>query len=401
MIQKTLRSLFPTSYILLAGFGVLIWVWRGMDVLSYLMANLIFILVFSRVAVIFHEIGHLVFAKMAGGNPKRIILGQGHEIWRANIANVKVIFKNSFRGGTALANFNHKNYYKLRQFWYISGGFLTNFLLAYLTYLLFGFEGTVLTGREGLSISSAFIVANAMIGVFSLFPYRINHHGIKIYSDGLSLFKLPFSKIKKLKDQANTEELFQAFEYLEEKEFAKGAEIYQKYTEVEGVAFIASLNLSMAYLKMGDVEKAYKLLEACLPKVSEKEYENYKALVHNNLAWCQLLLKNYEEAVALSKVAYTSHPEEPSFQGTRGASLIEFGKIDHGIRLLEPLVDFNFPNNATVSIASYLAYAFHIKRMKSEKKKYLDFVLNHSNKMDPDELILWEHIQERMDNPDE
>ena len=394
MTKKILFFILPLRYYALLLLAILLSFSELFIGLSNYVFNLIFIVFSLRIGILLHEIGHLSFAKLVGGDPKRMILGKGHEILRFKAYKIKIILNNKFNSGLALATFSNLSYYKLRLLIYTLGGVVTNGIMAYLFFLIYDFNLNYLTLKE-VSFPSAFIVANLVLAILNLIPFYTNYHGVKLPSDGLNLLKIPFKKINR-KGVIDNNELFEAQELYESKKYNEAISIYEKYMNFEETKLMASINVSMLYAKTDNVEKAYSTLESCLPLVEDKKLKPNKAIVYNALAWYGLLKKEYENIDLHSKTAISIHPKNNSYQGTRGAVLVEMGHIDQGIKYLKPLVDFKFPNSETLSAAMYLYYAMHLKKDEKEKSKLLKFIDDNIKLLELDDTILWKIILEKV-----
>lgn len=395
MNKKSILALFPLTYWVILGIAFLLKIPDGFTILSNLIINIVMTLLFIRIGVIFHEIGHLLFAKLTKGNPKRMILGRGHEVHRFEFSKIRIIINNQFKGGFAMANFDDKRYIKLRRFIYTAGGAITNFILAYVVLLIFNFDFAFITGEHGINIYSAFIFANVFIGFFSLIPYNLNYQGIKIPTDGLKLLIILFRKNEYLEEEIDQNEFFEAFELFELKEYDKAIAIFERYSKIKNTSFMAKLNLAIIYLKKGKFDSSLEMHINCLESLSDEKNNKFKALVNNNLAWIYLLKQDYSKADLHSKISFSINQNEINFQGTRGSSLIEIGKVKRGINLLEPLFDFRYPNSQTLSASMYLFYGFYILHDDKKKSKYLDFILKNASLLDKDENHLWNHIKKR------
>jgi len=65
-----------------------------------------------------------------------------------------------------------------------------------------------------------------------LLPYRLSYMGIKIPNDGLNIITLPFRKIEKINERINTNNLLDAYEYFELKDYDKAIQIYENYQKL-------------------------------------------------------------------------------------------------------------------------------------------------------------------------
>jgi hypothetical protein len=117
-----------------------------------------------------------------------------------------------FVSGFTLTGYIANNYPKLRSAFISLGGVLLQLILTSACFTLFGIKDGSYLFAEGISISTMFIVANALEIVFNLFPGHVDFFGVKVPNDGLTLLKLPFLKTKYL-----TESDRQRYEDLEER----------------------------------------------------------------------------------------------------------------------------------------------------------------------------------------
>ncbi|WP_299518997.1 site-2 protease family protein [Winogradskyella sp.] len=393
--MKILRAIFPFYFwIFLVTGCITLLIGDEFGKLGYMSLNLVATLLFIKVGVVIHEIGHLLFGKLAGGNPKRIVLGKSHEVKRFQVFNVKIILNKDFNGGFAFVNFPVGKKSKINKFILTSGGFFTNLIVAYLVYAVFGFNAAYLSGKHGLDFYSAFILANTLLAIISLIPYYVEYLGVKVATDGLTLLKLLFSK----KNESNIDynDFFEAQDRFEDKDFDEAINLYKKYLELEETKLLASYNVGLMHLKKGEPDEALRWIEPCLDIVDKEKNKMMYAHINNGLAWLKLVADDHEDIDLLSKTAYSIKPDFSYFAGTRGSVLIELGKVEQGIKILEPLIDFKFPNNQTISAAIYLYYG-HMLQAKSDKaKKYFNFIVENVEVLDLDEKMLWNRVQEKV-----
>ena len=367
-------------------------------IFSNLILNYIAIFIFTKINVILHEVGHLLSAKIVRGEPRRMVLGKGHEVVKFVFFGIKIVLNNSFQGGFAIANFNNSlNRIKLRYLVYISGGILINILSAVIIFCLFDFNLNSLLGTK-IDLASDFIASNILLLIPNLIPFSINYLGVKIPNDILSILRLPFKKFEVIKNETDTNILIDAYEYFELKEYDKAIEKYETYLKTNNDQEIVKVNLSIMYLKKGNCQKSLEISKKVESFLEEKKYIQYKAYVYNNLAWIYLVQHDIVNADKYSDLAININKKEKSFQSTRSSVLIEKGEVETGINYLGTLFDSKFPNSQTITAAMYLSYGYHLLQNIKEKKKYYDFVSLNVSKLDIDEKFLWDSLQDRMMN---
>ncbi|MBC3847962.1 hypothetical protein H8K90_16320 [Winogradskyella echinorum] len=391
--MKIIKSIFPIYFWFFLTIGFVCLFGINTRVFGYILLNLVATLFFIKLGVVLHEIGHLLFGKLAGGNPKRIVLGKSHEITRFDFCNIKIILNKDFNGGFAFVNFPQGKNSKFSQFILTAGGVITNFIFAYIFYLIFGFSISFMSGRDGLDLASAFISANILLALTNLIPFRVDYLGVKIPNDGLTLLKIPFRK----KNETNIDfnDFFEAHEKFEIKEFDEAIELYSRYIDIKETELLARYNIGLMLTKKGKIDEALNWTKPCLDIVDKEKNKMMYAHINNGLAWFKLVKGDKDDIDILSKTAYSIKSDFSYFIGTRGSVLIELGKIEVGIKMLKPLVDFNFPNNQTLSAAIYLYYGMNLLKENKKAQKYSDFIIKNIDKLDADDLLLWNRIQEK------
>ena len=86
----------------------------------------------------------------------------------------------------------------------------------------------------------------------------------------------------------------------------------------------------------------------------------------------------------------------PHVQGTYAATLVEGGKENKGIEWLLLNMDFKHPNATTLSSSMYLTLAFHKLDNMKDLEIHRTYVAANLDKLDADDLLLWNHILSRI-----
>jgi tetratricopeptide (TPR) repeat protein len=360
---------------------------------SNVLMNLVLILVGVKIAIILHEIGHLIFARLSGGTPRRMVLGKGHEVAKKTFFNIKVIVNSEFFSGSAYAVFKDQRFLKFRLIIYTVGGVAVNFFTALLLIELFDLNQL----SDTVHFPTAFFISSLITGSVSLIPVKNYHQGMRINSDGLSLLKIPFYSKDKLNNYNMMSEIMDALDAFEAHQYEKAAEIYEKCRLTVSDHREMDLNLSVVYLKLGELERSIELMEGAKSLTDEKKYNHLKPNIYNGLAWNYLLINELEKADMYSELAYKLDPNNPNIRGTRGAVLIENGNLIQGIKLLIDDVNFEFPNSQTLTAAFYLAFAYKVQGQDKKVAKYYSFVKNNLHKLDTDEKLLFDRISKKME----
>ena len=399
MNRRVFFALFPPYCWILLAIGIALTI-NSADT-AYLgrpIVNLALFLLFIKVAIILHELGHLLTAKLVGGTPKRISLGHGHQVYRTKIFNIRLVVHSKVSGGQAYAIFQQNKFFKLRFALYVLGGVIMNTSLAVLCYILWGFGFYDSNNQLTIDVSTVFILANAAL-LTNLIPFYSNVRGIEVPSDGMSLLKLPFEKSSELKRDLDLSLLFDAHELMEEKEYKRAWDIYTNYLQKYPDNKLLPLNLSIILLKTGEPEKSVATTTVLLEHIHEKTVQPYSAFIYNQLAWAHLVLNNIDDADHYSSLAYKTIASESSIRGTRGSVMIERGQTNEGMNLLFDSMDFNFVNSSTLCAAIYLALAYHNKGFSISRDEYLRFIQANEASLESDERILYQRVLTKITEP--
>jgi tetratricopeptide (TPR) repeat protein len=368
-----------------------------LDSLGNVMINLTSIFIISKLSTIIHEAGHLLASWSVGGVPKRLLLGTGHEIFRTELKAVKIIVKSVPVGGMAISYFTELPNMRIRYAFYALGGVLANGIVALFMYLLFGFDSSFLTASKGVDLASPIILVN-LIAFINLIPFYTSRYGFKLPTDGLLIIKSLLGQYREhfryLKYQ---EEYFHAFELYESKDYDKAFTIYKNLLDLTPEAPTPMFMVATIHLKLGKVQEALNLLHD-LEKSDSPDLKLYRGVLQNNLAWAYLLNGDIDQAYNFSSMAIKELPRNEAVTGTYGAILVEKGNFELGRQWLSSTVDFNHPNNETLTTSIYMALGYNQIGDQKECKRHLNYVVANSEKLDKDSLIVWTKIFNRI-NP--
>ncbi|MBT1689847.1 site-2 protease family protein [Dawidia soli] len=349
-----------------------------------------------KLAVIIHEAGHLVFARLAGGKPIRMVLGMGvHELYRRHVRGVDIIIHKNFRGGYAQASFTTGSHLKLRYACYMAGGALGNLVVAAVFLALGGPPRWPHETSFYVDLSSIIITSNVLLAVGSLVPFMTNVQGRRVPTDGLYLLKLPFIARKDVKFNADADALYDIHRRIEAREYTEALPLLQAYLEKHPTEHIQQLTRALLLLKTGQFDASLSLTLQLREHLHEKAFKPFTGLFYNLLAWTYLVHDNIEQADIHSALAIQAVPGDINFRSTRGAVLIEKGKIGEGVPSLLQSMDFEYVNNATLSAAIHLLLACHRKGDLITRDKYHAFLEANYTRLDVDEKHLLDRILSR------
>ena len=397
MNARVFFTLLPIGYWIVLALGITLHLFHETSQLGNILINVGSFLFALRLAVVIHEAGHLLAAKIVGGIPRRIVLGRGHEIYRTKIFNITVIVFSKFRGGFAWASFDDHKFLKLRYGFYVLGGILLNVLVALTIYIFFdfGFDLEGRTDRVSVVIPFTFFLANVLM-LFNLIPVHSRIFGIRMPTDGLALLQLPFKKVSAIRRTLDDNLLMDGHEHMEKKEYQKALTIFTDYIDKYPDTKILSISIAHSLLKTGQVSKAIEESSKLLNDIDDKQINPYAGIIYNQLAWINLVHGDIQKSDHFSQLAITINPDDQNFQGTRGSVLVEQGITDQGMYLLFPNMDFRFVNSETLCAAVYLMLGAHQKDVLRERQRYLEFIQTNADQLEADEKILFERNLSRI-----
>lgn len=356
--------------------------------------NISLLFLFSKVVVIIHETGHLLAAFWAGGRPRRMILGIGHEIYRGEINGIKVILNSIPAGGAALATFEPSRQQRWRYAIYYAGGVLANLTAALVFYIPFGFEPGVLIAEQDVDVASVFIFVN-LATLINLVPFYSTRSGLRMPTDGLGLLFL-LSKERHQKRLRMEDRLYEAYQLLEEKNYEQARNVFREFHQRNPNDIHLILLLTVAEIKQGHYSDVIQRLEKLLETTPEKDLRMYVAVVYNNLAWCYLLLNDIDQSYRWATLAIDKS-KGMQLISTYGAVLIEKGHVETGMQWLFKCMDLKIANSTTLSASSFLMLAYHLRGDHEGRDLHRTFVETHLNQLDPDDLLLWQRNKSRVD----
>jgi len=393
-----MRFIRPVPTIILFLFGLLV-AYNNKISPHFFVVNLLVLIAFIYLDIYIHEFGHVIAAKLVGIGVNGVIIGNGKELSRKTLFGIPLVITNNFVGGFTIMGSIERKLLKLRFAFFIAGGVLLQSLLIASCAVLLGTKDWTYLYANGTSVTTMFVISNLLLIATNLFPRHINVCGIRMPNDGLRLLKAPFLKEQDIHELLFADRIFKANELFAKKEYRAAATAYEKCIEECPSLPILRLNLSVALLKLFNLEKAETML---LQLSREAGIDKVSCLIYNNLAWINLLYytdEAIEKADDFSKKAFELNSKVNAIIGTRGSVLIALGRFNEGIELLSRITNIRKEidtrtNNATNFI--FLAYGYFMTNKGDEGCKYLNRAESYYVQMDADEKHFFELIINRM-----
>ncbi len=394
----TILKLLPRSLYLLFLIGLLLKSSLVKPHIEQFYANIIlnfaFFWLFTYFGIIFHEFGHLFFAKIFGGKPKRIILGYANLVTTMKVAGIKIYVKKKLlRGGLAFSTFSDDKKSKIQKLFHHAGGFLTNFILALIFYLIFGYEKHFMGLEQLKSLPNIFITVNFLLGVANLIPYKLKSEGAKQANDGLSFFRVLLNKTGKEENSISENDFFEAFELMEAGKYTEAIIMYEKFIQIHPENPNILLNTSACYIGMGQFDKSYETLKKLELIAGDNEKYGYRHYIYTNLTWSALITDDTENAFKYAQKAFKIANQNMNVMLAYGSVLAFTKQFDEAVKILSKLVDFNYVN-FTLQASIVLIYCFDSLNDEQNREKHFDFVRKNINKFS----ILDKYIYQKVTN---
>jgi hypothetical protein len=304
---------------------------------AWLPLNLCLVFLLTVPMIVLHEIGHAVAGRLLGVHILGISIGRGRLLYRRRILGVNVEWRLLPLAGFTIPGAVPSRRLRSRMFLFVLAGPLTHLLAVVALVCLARFSGLQLGSftTEPAPIA-ALLVCNAAMLVVDLWPRRVRHDLTLISNDAQTLLKLPlFSK----KDSEALLAAHYAQEAIEADSQGQADEAlrWAKMAVDTSRDSQAALNAMGAVLcSMGAFEQARTAFSALLQR--DDLSPAARLLYLNNVAWADVMLHDRRllpEADEYSARAYANIPWLPALMETRGAVLVELGRSEEGIRLLQ------------------------------------------------------------------
>ncbi len=332
-------------------------------------------------STILHELGHAVAGTLAGFRIFRLEIGMGLTISEFKWAGFRWRFQTIPFGGRVYGVPKKLDGYRLNRSLFILGGPAVNLILALISCIFLWLDEVLKSTRlDGFEPIKVLVLSNCVLLTFSLWPHRFNSAQGKIANDALLLWQTWRQDTSKITATLPYLYLLESDECLRERKFGEA----QKWL-AEGLRAFPDnhwLKLSAATTLIFE-EKLDQARDALRALVTEFEANNnlFPTLL-NNIAYVDALLGRPEllsEADDYSQRALESSPTIIYFKGTRGIVLVELGRSDEGVPLLEEALR-KIPEKAGKAIdACYLGIAADRRGKTSESAAYFSM----ARKLDP------------------
>jgi hypothetical protein len=314
---------------------------------------------FIFICTIIHELGHVGAGRMVGFRIFGVEIGHGRVISEFVFGGMRWQFRTVLFGGFALGTARDTKLYKLRESLFILGGPLANIVLVAVSVWALPLDASISSGPfKGCAPVLVFLVSNASLLAYSLWPHRFESQYGKVPNDILLLWDTWWQS------RVEVEQLPAHWFFLEAQESQRQGnhETAKKWIE-DGLRLYPNnyyLELLQAYNLMelkryGEARKAYVHLLGRYSKSEELRF-----ILFNNIAYVDMLsgdARLLEEAEVCSRLALEKCPWNFYFKGTRGSVLVEMGQYEDGLKLLHQALKQNKERHGRALNACHIAIA--------------------------------------------
>jgi tetratricopeptide (TPR) repeat protein len=318
-----------------------------------------------------HELGHALAAMAVGMRLFTVSFGaKGRILFVRQVLGHDFAFHAVLLGGYVLYTPKYLRFARLRDFVAVLAGPLANgLLLTVALYLLAG----VSSNDRSFHVLAGFIYGSVLVLAISLFPRKYRVRNARTPNDGLLVLTIPFRSRKSLEAWHSLTFYYEAIESLKrgnvqdaEHWLAKGMVAYPD----NWWAVIAQADVLSHQHKYAEARELY--LRASNQPESTQEFRAY---MWNAVAWMDLLIATpalLEEAEQFSRQALEEIPSSSYIRGTRGCVLVELGRIDEGLPLVEQALRENDRASEKASDACYVAIAMIERGDTVNGRKYIE-----------------------------
>ncbi len=354
-------------------------------------ADMTFLVLITYPVIAAHELAHALAGKLFGVRVFAVRIGFGRRIFSRRWGGTSwELYPWPFGGGSLMAS-PPQSGNRARIFGAVLAGpavhvFLILMAAAFQIILLIlqGWTGVRAAGL--FHWTSLFLFLNLVILAGNLLPTSSAGATGQLSNDGWQLLHLL------LQNPAEESARSQAYFIMESKYASERNDNESALRWIErGMAVhpdqpILQLMRGIVFIQLRRFTEARDAFRTLLSSYEAKDpYRKY--ILYNNIAYADVLLRNPEllpEADRYSEEAVRQIGWESSVIGTRGAVLIETGRVEEGIRLLQRALVDSREESGKASDAYHLAVAERRRGNEAESRRYLAL----TRKCDPNFYLL-------------
>jgi tetratricopeptide (TPR) repeat protein len=353
--------------------GLIIHYFDPSNFLAALLINVVLLYIFMLTTVVPHELGHAIAGRLLGYKVFRVIIGYGKVLFKRRFLGWEWEFRPFPIGGVTVIAIRSSRFYRLRRFVMLLAGPLVNVIFIVLLFWILPKGGSLSSySLQGVAPALDFFLANAVLLGLNLWPYKITTAAGVTENDGLALITIPFSKRKKIEEHLSAYYFLASHDLSRQKQYVQAIRVCEEGLGLYPDAVPLRMQLGIVFLALNEFEKARASFTELLTRKDIKPGQ--KMIILNNIAYTNLLSGRTdltEEANRYSEEAYKNIPWVPAVKGTRGAVLVETGRVDEGLVLLREAFDaYSEPEGKALN-AAHIALGEKLRGNTEESMRYL------------------------------
>lgn len=379
--QTSSLQLLLAANIILALFGLILLMLPASLVELRVIAVFCLIPPLLMVLLVPHEVGHVLAAQLLGLRVFSVSLGLlGRTLWKCRLASCTLEVKSLPFVGYTTVGHRSQRCLRLRHFLMVLAGPMANAALSAPVYLLL----VTPNANTGTLLLHAFCWANLLMLPLNLWPRQISG----LPSDGLQLLRMPFLPRTEVQRFHMEYFLGEGIDSLQREDWTAAGTWFERGLEAHPRNPRLLNALGVVFIKQGRFAAAYNLLHELLKRDDLDPV--VRASILNNIAWANLHCAEtnlLDEADRYSREGMEWLPWLAAFKGTRGSVLVELGRAEEGIPLLEDaLVEYTEVKDKAVNAinACYLSIGYAKRGLAGEARLRLE----EAQKFDPQCYLL-------------
>ncbi len=320
--------------------------------------------------VIIHELMHAGMAKLVGLRVFGIVIGIGKSIWAGKLLGMDWIINILPIAGITGVGARPVSHIRLKLLLVYLAGPASHVVMA------LGFSILWLIVPSWILAHRLFgplVIANTLLAVVSLFPYKASTTAGMQGTDGWQLLHVPFLNQNELTKRYIGCFAGEAMQSYAANDFDGAQKWVDKALALDNNSGVARNILGIIQMARGE-HRASRETFLQLREMEVAREPGLHYILLNNIAYLDALLRDpalLPEADQLSTEALKHLPWVPAVVGTRGTVLVELGQFDEGIALLKKSMSLHADKQGKALNACHVAIGELQRGDPAAARKYL------------------------------
>ncbi|MGB7538308.1 MAG: site-2 protease family protein [Anaerolineales bacterium] len=354
-------------------------------------ADMLFLVLINYPVIAAHELAHTAAGNALGVRVFRVIIGNGKMLFSRRFSGIDWEVRLwPFGGGTVMASppqpGSSARFFGAVLAGPVMHGVLIGAAVMLQVFLLILQGWFRFNAVDLLHWTSLFLFLNIALLVQNLLPVKSGMASGQHGTDGFQMLHLLFQKPEEAVNRNQAYYALEAMDASARNDAAAALRWLEQGLALQPQQPSLRILQGNAFIKLKRFAEARSVYAALLS--SEEAKQPYlKHLLYNNLAYTDLLIRDPEmlpEADRYSSEAFRQIGWEPAIIGTRGAVLVEMGRLEEGIGLLKDAMRKHPDDFGKASDTYHLALAEKRRGNEAESRRYLEL----TRKYDPNFYLL-------------